>query len=132
MNTILPLVSLLNSKDILDRHWKKMMVFTNKTIDFKSPKFSLQDLITLELHKFSEEVQELVDGAAKEAKIETKLKIIVEVWESQFFQFKEWNENPILGAMDEIVEYVETHSMELMSMMSSKDVEEFKEKVTHW
>jgi len=28
MNTILPLVSLLNSKDILDRHWKKLMVTT--------------------------------------------------------------------------------------------------------
>ena len=34
--------------------------------------------------------------------------------------------------MDEIVEFVETHSMELMSMMSSKDVEEFREKVTLW
>ena len=48
------------------------------------------------------------------------------------FAFKEWNENPILGAMDEIVEFVEQHSMELMSMMSSKDVEEFKDKVIHW
>jgi dynein heavy chain len=56
MNTVLPLVSLLNSKDILDRHWKKLMVTCNQTIDFKSPKFSLQDLITLELHRFSEEV----------------------------------------------------------------------------
>lgn len=45
MTTVLPLVSLLNSKDILDRHWKRLMVFTNKTVDFKSPKFSLDDLI---------------------------------------------------------------------------------------
>jgi dynein heavy chain len=132
MNTILPLVSLLNSKDILDRHWKKLMVTTNQTIDFKSPKFCLDDLIKLELHRFSEEVQDLVDGAAKEAKIESKLKVIIEIWETQFFQFKEWNENPILGAMDEIVEFVETHSMELMGMMSSKDVEEFRDKVDHW
>jgi dynein heavy chain len=56
MTTILPLVSLLNSKDILDRHWKKLMVTTNQTIDFKSPKFCLDDLIKLELHKFAEEV----------------------------------------------------------------------------
>ena len=56
MTTILPLVSLLNSKDILDRHWKKLMITTNKTIDFKSPKFCLDDLIQLELHKFAEEV----------------------------------------------------------------------------
>jgi dynein heavy chain len=34
--------------------------------------------------------------------------------------------------MDEIIENVETQSMELMGMMSSKDVEEFKEKVMYW
>lgn len=82
MNTILPLVSLLNSKDILDRHWKKLMATTSQFIDFKSPKFALKDLIKLELHRFSEDVQELVDGAAKEAKIEKKLKQIIEIWET--------------------------------------------------
>jgi dynein heavy chain, axonemal len=56
MNTVLPLVSLLNSKDILDRHWRKLMVTTTQNIDFKSPKFALEDLIQLELHRFSEEV----------------------------------------------------------------------------
>lgn len=39
---------------------------------------------------------------------------------------------PILGALDDIIENVETQAMELMGMMSSKDVEEFKEKVMHW
>lgn len=74
----------------------------------------------------------MVEGATKEAKIETKLTNIQNVWEGQSFEFKEWNDNPILGDIGEIVEFVETHSMELMGMMSSKDVEEFKEKVTHW
>jgi len=39
---------------------------------------------------------------------------------------------PILSALDEIMESVDLHSMELMGMMSSKDVEEFKEKVMFW
>ena len=30
------------------------------------------------------------------------------------------------------MENVDQHSMELMGMMSSKDVEEFKERVLHW
>jgi hypothetical protein len=30
------------------------------------------------------------------------------------------------------MEFVETHLMELMGMMSSKDVEEFKDKVMLW
>ena len=38
----------------------------------------------------------------------------------------------ILGAMDEIVENVEANQLELMQMQSSKDVEEFKEKVNYW
>jgi len=108
------------------------MGYTEQTIQFGSPKFCLDDLIKLELHRFAEEVSELVEGAAKESKIESKLKNIETIWETQVFSFKEWNDSPILGAMDEIVEYVETHSMELMGMVSSKDVEEFREKVSAW
>ena len=44
---------------------------------FKSLKFN--DLINMELHKFSEDVLELVEGAAKESKIEQKLATIVKI-----------------------------------------------------
>lgn len=132
MNTILPLISSLHSKFMMERHWKKLMKITQNDIAFQSPKFCLEDLIKLHLYKYAEEVTELVDGAQKEAKIETKLGVIQKTWESQNFDFKEYKEVPILGAMDEIIENVETQSMELMGMMSSKDVEEFKEKVMYW
>ena len=89
-------------------------------------------MIKLELYKFSEEVTELVDGAQKESKIENNLVKIEKVWEEQKFDFKEYKDTSILGTLDEIVEFVETNSMELMGMLSSKDVEEFKEKVLHW
>lgn len=76
MNTILPLISQLHSKFMQDRHWKRLMKITQQNIDFKSPKFCLDDLIKLELYRYAEEVTELVDGAQKEAKIETKLNLI--------------------------------------------------------
>jgi dynein heavy chain len=132
MNTILPLISQLHSKFMQERHWRKLMRITQQTIAFSSPKFCLDDLIKLELYKFSEEVTELVDGAQKEAKIETKLNIIQKCWDEQVFDFKDYKDVPVLGSLDEIVEFVEQHSMELMGMMSSKDVEEFKERVMHW
>jgi dynein heavy chain len=132
MNTILPLISQLHSKFMQDRHWKKLMVITDQNIEFKSPNFCLDDLIKLQLYKYADEVNELVDGAQKEAKIEAKLNIIQEVWQTQNFTFKEYKEIPVLGSMEEIVEFVETHSMELMGMMSSKDVEEFKDRVMGW
>jgi hypothetical protein len=38
-------------------------------------------LIKLHLYKFAEEVTEIVDGAQKESKIESKLNIIQGTWE---------------------------------------------------
>jgi len=132
MNSDLPLIDMLHSKDMSDRHWKKLMKFTGKTINYNSPNFCLDDLCKLQLFKYNEEITELVDGAAKEAKMEGKLIVIERIWEEQKFEFKDYKDTAILGGLDEIVEFVETHSMELMGMLSSKDVEEFKTKVLHW
>lgn len=108
------------------------MRITKKSINFNSPNFCLEDLIKLELYQFSEEVTELVDSAQKEAKIENNLAKIERIWGEQKFKFKEYQDTCMLESLDEIVEFVETHAMELMGMMSSKDVEEFKERVINW
>lgn len=57
------------------------MKITGKSINFNSPNFCLEDLIKLQLYNYSEEVTELVDGAQKEAKIETNLAKIERIWE---------------------------------------------------
>jgi len=134
MNTLLPLIGDLHSPYMQERHWKKLMATTQQTINFKSPTFCLADLIKLELHKYPDEVTELVEGAQKEAKIESKLNIIQNCWDTQVFEFKEYKEVPILDgvALEATVEFVEQHALELMGMQSSKDVEEFKERVTTW
>jgi dynein heavy chain len=81
MNTILPLISQLHSKFMQERHWKKLMRITGQKIDFQSPSFCLDDLLKLHLYRYAEEVTELVDGAAKEDKIEGKLNVIQSTWE---------------------------------------------------
>ena len=86
----------------------------------------------MELHRFVDDVNELVDGAAKEAKIETKLGTIIKTWEDFDFEFKEYKDTYVLGALDEIVENVEQQSLELMGMLASKDAEEFKEPLHKW
>jgi len=56
---------------MLDRHWKKLMKITSQKIAYDQPNFCLDDLIKIELNKFAEEVTELVDVAAREAKMES-------------------------------------------------------------
>lgn len=68
------------------------MKITGKSINFSSPKFCLEDLIKLELYKYSEDVNELVEGAQKEAKIESNLNKIEKIWDEQEFEFKEYKD----------------------------------------
>ncbi len=132
MNTILPLISQLHSPFMQDRHWKKLMRTTQQHIDHASPKFCLEDLIKLHLYKYADEVSEIVDGAAKESKIENKVAIISKTWDDLSFTFIEKGDTYELGALDIIIEYVETQSMELMTMLAQKEVEEFKDNVSKW
>jgi len=132
MGAVLPLVTQLRSPFVQERHWKKLMAQTGKTVPFKSPEFCLADLMKLELHKCAEDVNELVEGAQKEARIETNLNKIQSLWESQTFNFTEWKDVPMLTQLEETVEFCEQHALELNGMLSSKDVGEFRERVSHW
>lgn len=97
MGTILPLISELHSKYMMDRHWRRLMTITQKNINFTSPGFCLEDLIKLELYKYGEEVSDLVDSATKEARIETNLNKIEGIWDSQKLDFIEYKDTFILG-----------------------------------
>lgn len=85
------------------------------------------------MYNVAEEVEELVDSAMKEDKIAKKLENIKSVWENQNFVFESKEDGiPLLTALDPIQEFVDAHSLDLMGMQSSKDVEEFKEEVWKW
>ena len=132
MGTVLPLISDLHSKAMMNRHLKKLMAITGKNIQFDSPKFCLEDLIQLELYKYSDEVNELVDSANKESRNENNLNKIKNFWEGQVLNFNEYKDCYIIGSFDETIEFMDDHSMQLMGMMLHKDVEEFKETVLEW
>lgn len=132
MNTILPLISLLHSEFMQGRHWKKLMHVTEQHIDHASPKFCMEDLIKLHLYKYAEEVTEIVEGAQKESKIESKVGVISKTWDDLKFTFVEKGDTYELGTLDTIIELVETQSMDLMTMLAQKEVEEFKENVSKW
>jgi dynein heavy chain len=89
-------------------------------------------LVALELQKFEVDVEELVEGAQKEDKIENKLKDIVKAWDKMKFDFEVHKDVPILAETTEIVELVEQHGMDIQGMLASKDVAEFKETVEKW
>lgn len=78
------------------------------------------------------DVEELVEGAQKEDKIEHKLKDIIKAWDKMKFEFEVHKDVPILAETTEIVELVEQHGLDIQGMLASKDVAEFKETVEKW
>ena len=100
MGTVLPLVSALHSEFMEDRHWDELKKLTAKQFDQKSMSFTFEDILALNLYKYEANVNEIVDVAQKEAKIEKKLKKIETDWNKQIFEFGEYKETKIFLPLD--------------------------------
>lgn len=133
MGVVLPLVSSLHSEFMEKRHWKQLMELTGKQFDPYSPAFSFDNVLELQLHKYEVAVNEIVDVAQKEAKIEKKLKNIDSAWTKQIFEFDDFQETKIFKPLDNMLELLDQNSLDLMGMKSQgKYVEFFFNTVEEW
>jgi dynein heavy chain len=132
--TTVPCVADLKSPSMRDRHWQKLMGVTKKQIDVNNPKFSLNDMLALELHNFVDDVGEVVDQAQKEDKMEQMLIKLHETWKSIEFQFDRHAETDVyLIRMQEAdFEMLEDNQLVVQGMMASKYLATFEEPVTKW
>jgi dynein heavy chain len=106
MSTVLPLINDLHSESMMPRHWTELMTCTGKSFE-KGPDFCFKDLLDLELHKFADDVGEIVDKSGKELKIEKKLSMIRAVWTKMEMEFDRKREDcPLLAGLDTVVETV--------------------------
>ena len=133
MTVVLNLVEALRGDYIEDRHWKHLKDKTHTDFDHKASTFSLDDIIRLKLYKLKPEVEEIVDIAQKEFKIDKKLKIIESNWAKQIFTFENYKENFVFAPLDDMMEILDANSLDLMGMKAQgKYVEYFIETVENW
>ena len=133
MGVVLPLISSLHSEFMEKRHWKQLMDLTGKQFDQTSPAFSFENVLDLQLHRFENQVNEIVDVAQKEAKIEKKLKNIDSAWTKQMFEFEDFQDTKIFKPLDNMLELLDQNSLDLMGMKSQgKYVEFFFNTVEEW
>ncbi|GLE01103.1 hypothetical protein PINS_up009916 [Pythium insidiosum] len=111
MVVVLPLVKSLHSPAMRERHWKSLMALTKRHFDLAPAAASasasaanaaasasnvtsalrLEEVLRLELHRFVNEVNELVEVASREFKIEQQLQAIETAWTAftlEFLPFK--------------------------------------------
>lgn len=92
MSVVLPLISSLHSPAMRDRHWKNLARICGvKSIDPNDPKFTFEDTVDLKVHEHAEDVEEIVETANKELKIERKLRDIELLWKDMTLDYAPHN-----------------------------------------
>jgi dynein heavy chain len=137
MQSSLPLVEELRSKAMRDRHWKQVMRACGTEFRMDES-FTFGAMLALELHKFEDDVLEIVDRATKELGIEKQLQKLTDTWKVQNLTFNQDNENPDLSSLfveETVMEALEDNSLLLQNLFSSKYVQgnaDFLVKVQTW
>lgn len=132
-----PLMVALKNEALRERHWKELMAKTGQVFDMSSDRFTLDNMFAMELHRYQDIAEEIINNAIKELSIEKGVKDITEVWNvTNFTVHKHMKGNEdrgyILGATDEIMQILEDNSMNLQSMAGSQFVGPFLSTVQKW
>lgn len=80
------------------------------------------------------DVEEIIETANKELKIERKLREIENIWKDMSMTYVNHNETEttLIRPSDEVMECLESHQLELQSMIGmGKFVDFFRERVLH-
>ena len=88
--------------------------FYNKQVKFlMSDETNLADLLALNLHKFEDEVQTLVDKATKELSMEKALKEMDSIWSQMEFEHEEHVRTGVqlLKSSEELIETLEDNQV---------------------
>uniref|UniRef100_A0A452UE75 Dynein axonemal heavy chain 17 n=1 Tax=Ursus maritimus TaxID=29073 RepID=A0A452UE75_URSMA len=123
----------LQNPAIRDRHWQQLMQATQVKFEM-SDETTLADLLQLNLHRFEDEVRNIVDKAVKESGMEKVLKALDATWSTMEFEHEP---HPRTGTMmlksDEVlVETLEDNQVQLQNLMTSKYLSHFLKEVTSW
>lgn len=132
--TTLPLVKDLHGPAIRERHWKSVSNITGSSLN-RGPNFSLDDLLSSNIHQHIDALSEVVEMANKEMKIESKLTTIEEVWIKLTLGFEKHKETDLLVIKppDDILEVLDEHVLLLQNMAGmGKFVDFFRDQVTEW
>ncbi|KAI8587105.1 dynein heavy chain and region D6 of dynein motor-domain-containing protein [Geranomyces variabilis] len=133
MITSLRAVGELRSSAIRDRHWKQLMKTTGVTF-VMTEDMKFQDLLSLQLHKYEDDVKVIVDRATKELSMEKVLNDLSKTWGAMEFTYElhESTGTHLLKSSEELIETLEDNQVMLQTMMTSKYVAHFEGQITKW
>jgi dynein heavy chain len=84
---VLPMLLLLNEKEIRNRHWMQVMQVTHSAFRLEASVFRLNDLVDIGFDRHAAEIKDICYSAKKEQELESKMRAIEEEWNEQMLNF---------------------------------------------
>jgi dynein heavy chain len=127
---VIPLMVALKNEALRERHWQELMQKTGIEFDMSPDRFTLDNMFAMELHRYQDIAEEIINHAIKELSIEKGVKQIAETWTNMNFilhKHMKGNEDRgfVVGSTEEIMQVLEDNSMNLQSMAGSQFVGPF-------
>ncbi|KAJ2948630.1 hypothetical protein O0L34_g7885 [Tuta absoluta] len=134
---VVPLMVSLKNEAMRERHWKELMKKTGQDFDMAPDRFTLDNMFAMELHKYQEEAEKIVNHAIKELAIERGVKEVQDSWaQIQFTVQRHFNRGEdrgyTLNPCDEVVVKLDEDAMNLQSMAASQFIGPFLNIVHEW
>jgi dynein heavy chain len=128
----LPLIQKLRNPGMRKRHWEMLMHKANIVFEL-SDNFRLENLLTLNLHNYVEAVEEIVDRAVKEMKMEKQISDLKQIWSGLSFAFTNFrNELELIKIPEEVIESMEDHQVQLQTSSAQRFVDFFIFEIEEW
>ncbi|EZA48745.1 Dynein heavy chain 2, axonemal [Ooceraea biroi] len=130
----LPLITDLKNPAMRPRHWKRVKDAMNLDFDEMSEDFTLDAMARMQMHKFAQEINEISNAATMELAIEVGLQRIKDTWEKMPITMIPYKGRGIyrLKAVDDVMQTLEDHQVQLSSMKATRFVEPFAQEVDYW
>jgi dynein heavy chain, axonemal len=88
-----PLIATLKNPAMKERHWDKIAALTGIRIAFNPKTFTLGSIFAMNLSRFTEPINEIVNEARQELKIERDLRAIADKWAATSFGVAKYMKN---------------------------------------
>jgi len=133
----LPLVVALKNDSMKARHWLKLMDVTGIQFDVSLKGLSLGNIFSMDLAKYASQVEEIINEANQESKIENELAKVEAAWRNNILVLIKYKKDGqdrgwILRAADDIKLELDDNMLNLQTISGSRFVGAFVDTVRKW
>ncbi|XP_063358685.1 dynein axonemal heavy chain 2 isoform X1 [Cydia amplana] len=129
----LPLIGDLKNPCMRERHWDRIRTLMAVEFDQNSEDFKLDLIMKLNFQAYADEIAEISKAATMELNIENGLKAIREIWKNTTYEMAHHRDEIYrIKNVEDVMQFLEDHQVQLSSMKSTKYVEPFIKEVDYW